>query len=255
MGQAQIQTRTVEDNVGSGVSNFFDEIAAKLATLSGSATPKVSLEELNEFDVRDIQAVRVSEGGGGGGGNVPFVGVDPPDSPTDGMLWWDPDDDTPSGSQPGAIRVETLDFAFDTPGLDTGVTVFTPVVGERILDCWVEVLIAFDGDQNSVADVGVIDSGSFVFSGLFAASVGAVVDLSNDWNNNGLGIYPKAVSSPLYSLAAAAATAFGMVVPIRCTSTAPLSLVMNQDGTVGGSPVTGGSAGAGTVVVVVAAAP
>ncbi len=74
------------------MSNFFDEIAAKLATLSGLATPKDSLEQLNEFDVRDIQAVRVSEGGGGGGGNVPFVGVDPPASPTDGMLWWDPDD-------------------------------------------------------------------------------------------------------------------------------------------------------------------
>ncbi len=52
------------------MSSFFDEIAAKLATLSGSATPKQSLEELNEFDVRDIQAVRVSEGGGGGGGNA-----------------------------------------------------------------------------------------------------------------------------------------------------------------------------------------
>ncbi len=51
------------------MSNFFDEIA-RLSTLTGSATPKDSLEQLNEFDVRDIQAVRVSEGGGGGGGNV-----------------------------------------------------------------------------------------------------------------------------------------------------------------------------------------
>ncbi len=49
------------------MSNFFDEIAARLSTLTGSATPKDSLEQLNEFDVRDIQAVRVSEGGGGGG--------------------------------------------------------------------------------------------------------------------------------------------------------------------------------------------
>ncbi len=49
------------------MSSFFDEIAAKLATLSGVASPEVSRDELNEFNVRDIQAVRVSEGGGGGG--------------------------------------------------------------------------------------------------------------------------------------------------------------------------------------------
>ncbi len=53
------------------MSSFFDEIAAKLAGLSGIASPEVSREELNEFNVRDVQAVRVSEGDGGGGGSQP----------------------------------------------------------------------------------------------------------------------------------------------------------------------------------------
>ncbi len=60
--------------MGSRMSSFFDEIAAKLATLSGVASPEVSRDELNEFNVRDIQAVRVSEGDGGGG-SQPDVGL------------------------------------------------------------------------------------------------------------------------------------------------------------------------------------
>ncbi len=67
---------------------------------------------LEEFSPRHqvAAAARVAKVGGGGGGNVPFVGVDPPGSPTDGMLWWDPDDDTPAsgGSQPWLVH----DFRF-----------------------------------------------------------------------------------------------------------------------------------------------
>ncbi len=116
------------------MSSFFDEIAAKLAGLSGVATPEVSRDELNEFNVRDIQAVTVSEGGGGGGGNVPFVGVDPPASPTDGMLWWDPDDDTAGG---GSQTVQWrgpyhVDYT-DCPNVGDSVALFTPATGEVVL--------------------------------------------------------------------------------------------------------------------------
>ncbi len=89
---------------------FWNEISDRLAGLTGSATPEQTRAALNEFDVRDIQAVRVSENTGGVGGNVPFVGVDPPPDPTDGMLWWDPDDNTPSASQTGALTLHTLIF-------------------------------------------------------------------------------------------------------------------------------------------------
>ncbi len=46
--------------------SYFDVIADRLASLTGAATAKEARAALGEFDVRDIQAVRVSEGGGGG---------------------------------------------------------------------------------------------------------------------------------------------------------------------------------------------
>ncbi len=118
------------------MSSFFDEIAAKLATLSGSATPKDSLEQLNEFDVRDIQAVRVSEGGGGGGGNVPFVGVDPPASPTDGMLWWDPDDDTPSSA---GFQIVSAFLAVDSGQIDVAAGSPVYIVFDKCYDNCVDM--------------------------------------------------------------------------------------------------------------------
>ncbi len=110
---------------------FWNEISDRLAGLTGSATPEQTRAALNEFDVRDIQAVRVSENTGGVGGNVPFVGVDPPPDPTDGMLWWDPDDNTPGGgSQPVYVR---LPISFDTPGLVlTGIPFHTVTAGDFV---------------------------------------------------------------------------------------------------------------------------
>ncbi len=46
--------------------SFYDVISERLAALTGSATPVEARDALNEFNVRDIEAVRVSEGGGGG---------------------------------------------------------------------------------------------------------------------------------------------------------------------------------------------
>ncbi len=51
---------------------FVDEISARLAGLSGASADDAR-QSLNEFDVRDIQAVRVAEGGGGGGAPANFL--------------------------------------------------------------------------------------------------------------------------------------------------------------------------------------
>ncbi len=50
--------------------SFWDDISERLAALTGSATPVEARDALNEFNVRDIEAVRVSEGGGGGSSPV-----------------------------------------------------------------------------------------------------------------------------------------------------------------------------------------
>ncbi len=46
--------------------SFYDVISERLAGLTGASTPVEARDALNEFNVRDIEAVRVSEGGGGG---------------------------------------------------------------------------------------------------------------------------------------------------------------------------------------------
>ncbi len=54
--------------------SFWDDISERLAALSGSATPLEARNALNEFNARDIEAVRVSEGGGGSSSPA-FVGA------------------------------------------------------------------------------------------------------------------------------------------------------------------------------------
>jgi len=61
--------------------------------------------------------------GGGGSGDVPFVGTDPPGSPSDGALWWDPDDDTPvnGGSQPVGCILTVNSFEIGAASVDYAV--------------------------------------------------------------------------------------------------------------------------------------
>ncbi len=62
---------------------FWDEISQRLSGLSG-ATPEEARQALNEFDTRDIQAVRVSEGAGDGGGLPDPITAPVSIEPTDG---------------------------------------------------------------------------------------------------------------------------------------------------------------------------
>ncbi len=83
---------------------FWTEISARLAELTGSATPEETRQALNEFDVRDIQAVRVSEGGAG-----------PPGTSTMRLI--------------GPFHYDYTDFPIE----DTTLVVFTPTAGDIIL--------------------------------------------------------------------------------------------------------------------------
>ncbi len=85
----------------------------------------------------------VTDIGSGSGGNVPFVGNDPPSSPTDGMLWWDPDDDT---SVSGSQAFDRVDFTLTAAQVadrfdgDVGgafVQVFALNEGDYILNAFV----------------------------------------------------------------------------------------------------------------------
>ena len=212
----------------------------------------------------DGSETELGTGGGGGGGDVPFVGVDPPDSPTDGMLWWDPDDDTDTGggSQPGAVRVLKYDFDFtQAVELAAGVPVWTPAVGDVLLDAWFELDGAgwpADGEVNANADIGVVTAGSWAntngFSrGFFAYQIGPVPLADAVWTfDTNFVIYPWSnlatdlIQNSQIALGGTAAGAY----QIRWRTTNPLSLVVSGDGNPGSDPYDG-SAGAGTLYLVV----
>ncbi len=98
------------------------------------------------FKYVDDQGV-VTTVGSGGGGNVPFVGDDPPASPTDGMLWWDPDDSTDATSP----TIEIVRFQFTPATTDiftTGAVVYTPTAGDVYLCAnasLIRATVAWDG--------------------------------------------------------------------------------------------------------------
>lgn len=49
------------------------------------------------------------------------------------------------GATPGAAIVRKFPFAFNTPNLLTGATVYTPTIGDILLNLWLEITTAWDG--------------------------------------------------------------------------------------------------------------
>jgi hypothetical protein len=49
------------------------------------------------------------------------------------------------GGAPGASIVRKFPFAFDSPGILTGFDVYTPTIGDVLLDAWIEIDTAWDG--------------------------------------------------------------------------------------------------------------
>lgn len=157
---------------------------------------------------------------------------------------------SPTPGQPGTSIVRgPYPFTFATAGLTTGVALFTPTIGDLILDFWIEIDTAFDG-TTPLADIGTFSGGN---SGLLAGLASATVDLTAADvavpDNAGV-----LASFSLSSLSAAVLTlgAVGTEPENRwqlaVTAANPLLLVVSQDGTKGGT-ATGATAGAGQVFV------
>ena len=153
----------------------------------------------------------------------------------------------------GMARVAFLAFAFNTAGLTAGVTLFTPAVGDILLDAWIEVDTAFDG-TTPLADVGTFVGTN---NGLFAtcAASGLPVDLSvADSETGGTGYLWNAATS--FANLPLGGMAFGnsgsnRVAPGKFSAANPLKLVVSQTGAKGGTAI-GGAAGAARVYVVTA---
>lgn len=164
--------------------------------------------------------------------------------------------DEPGGiGQPGTTILRGP-FPFDhtqSVALAAGVELFTPKVGDIILDAWVEIDTAFDGTTPK-ADIGTFNGGD---AGLFAFAGGTVIDLKQDWgavtDNAGL-LAASAAGSSLsgdYISVGAVGTAAVESWQIAVTAANPLLLVASQSGAKAGTAIDS-TVGAGKVFVLMA---
>lgn len=159
----------------------------------------------------------------------------------------------------GVPIVRKFPFAFDTAGLLTGHTVYTPTVGDILLDAWVEINIAWDGTTPKF-DVGefVGDSSYGWYNG-----VAGPVDMTQAWiqgigtgflNSSGSLTLSQAsifaavnsqllvpaipsVPSAQQPLTFQALLGFGPATPGKFVGAGPVKICVSQDGTiVGGDP-------------------
>ena len=153
----------------------------------------------------------------------------------------------------GAVRIEgsinpspiycvTYYFDFSTSGATTGVTLYTPSVGDVIYDIAISVGTAFDG-TTPLADVGTFNGGNV---GLFGELTTGAVDLTaaNTAVTGNAGIAHFGTNS--LKIGAYASTA--KIGLLKVTAANPLLLVFSQNGQKGGT-ATGSTVGSGHVTI------
>lgn len=164
------------------------------------------------------------------------------------------------GGGAGAATIRKFPFAHDTAGLLTGAAVYTPTVGDILLDGWIEIDTAWDG-TTPLCDFAAFIGGDTI--GLFGDITGPVdmstVDIS-DGSQMPHGLLTghgrstgQSPSSLLIAMIAAIAPAGAVtrVLPAKFTSASPIKVVVSQDGTtIGADP--GSTVGAAVLYLVTA---
>ena len=150
------------------------------------------------------------------------------------------------GATPQHVR--SYAFTYTTAGLATGVTIYTPTVGEVIYDIGVCITTAFDGTTPKL-DVGTFTGND----GLFKTVAGAVLDGTKLYaavtSNAGLTVpnaaqWLQAATGSAGAAAGAAYVSAHMIVTVAN----PIKLVASQSGAKGGTAINS-TVGAGTVYV------
>lgn len=144
-----------------------------------------------------------------------------------------------SGASVGTPIVRKFPFTFATAGILTGAALYTPTVGDVLLDAWIEVATAWDGTTPRW------DIGTFVGSvyGLFANVATAPGLTGADTEDAGAGYLQgdntRAATLSIVSALGTAAAANGQtatrMAPGKFTAANPIKVVVSQDGTVGGA--------------------
>lgn len=150
---------------------------------------------------------------------------------------------------PGPTFTRAYAFTYTTNGLSSGVTIYTPAVGDIITDIGVAITTAFDGTTPKL-DVGTFNGGNV---GLFGELAGAAVDGTKVYgavtDNAGISSANDALwlSSAVISVGAAGTAAISSW-QLLVTAANPILLVASQSGQKGGTAIDS-TAGAGTVYI------
>ncbi len=140
----------------------------------------------------------------------------------------------PSGGG-GSPIVRKFPFAFDSPGILTGFPVYTPSVGDILLDAWIAVLTPWNGTTPEG------DFGPFVTDneGWQSFNGAGAINMTLDWSeaNFGQGLSaPRAPGQPYLYLATNFVHPAGTLnnvtmLPAIFSRTNPIKVVVSQDGT------------------------
>jgi len=177
------------------------------------------------------------------------------------------------GGGSGNTIVRKFPFAFNDAGLAAGLAIYTPTVGDILLDCWVQVDTAWDG-TTPFCDVGTFvgaNTGIFRIIGAPAPLGLSVADTVYPGFGEKIGVAgPSAVQGIVAATmaqlleATGAGTPFPLSVVAALTSllgvarvlpallgAGPIKVCVSQDGTAGGTDP-GSTVGSGVVYLVTA---
>lgn len=146
------------------------------------------------------------------------------------------EDRTPYSAPPpaGTPVVRKFPFSFDTPDLLTGAEIYTPTVGDILLDAWLEIVEVWDGTTPK-ADIGLFNGPPEEAFGLFAvtAGTGGVLDLTlSDQEDPGNVGYLMNFS--VSDLAGSSANNSIRVAPGKFTTTDPIKVIATTNGRLDG---------------------
>ena len=177
------------------------------------------------------------------------------------------------GTPAGVAIVRKFPFAFDTPNILTGAALYTPTVGDVLLDAWMEIDTAWNGTTPQ-GDLSTFDgtAGGLFFNTLPGSSAvdmtlanvhgfggglltgGSVTRLSDAvMLANVVSSLRLAVSPALEFKDANQLNPGNSVLPVKFTNANPVKVVVSQDGTIVGADP--GSTHGAAVLYLVTATP
>lgn len=148
------------------------------------------------------------------------------------------------GSTPGAAIVRKFPFAFNTPGLAAGATLYTPTAGDILLNGWIEVDTAWNGTTPKA------DIGTFVGTVFGWLTFNSTVDMTKaDSERRGTGVL---VGSDFSNASIVAATGGNeRDAPSKLLGTEPIKVVVSTTGASNGADP-GATQGAAVLYLVTA---